>query len=231
MASLHRDPRVNHLSGIVLSLNRMVNAPSGLPRKKLRAEADEVCRGWQRAAELGRQGNLTEVQIRKVLGDIYERATGETIKFSCAADFLQEWVESHKLTKSANTVRIYRDAVDDFIVHAGKRSQLSIAGITPRDISGFRDNALKEGKANKTANLILGVLRSAFGTARKHGLILSNPAEAVDMLPEKSATRDSFTRDQITELLKVADLEWRGMVLIGACDGLRIGDAARLMQG
>jgi integrase len=41
-------------------------------------------------------------------------------------------------------------------------------------------------------------------------------------------TRNTFTREQITNLLKIADSEWQGMILLGACHGLRLGDAARL---
>ena len=48
------------------------------------------------------------------------------------------------------------------------------------------------------------------------------------MLPENSGSRDPFTREQIASSLAVADAEWRGMILLGACHGLRLMDAARL---
>ena len=53
--------------------------------------------------------------------------------------------------------------------------------------------------------------------------------EAVEQLPEDKQSRIAFTRKQISDLLKVADNEWRGMILAGACHGLRIGDACRLI--
>lgn len=45
-------------------------------------EAEAVCDGWQRAVDLSKYGTLTEVQARKVLGEIYERANQEPIHFT-----------------------------------------------------------------------------------------------------------------------------------------------------
>jgi len=94
--------------------------------------------------------------------------------------------------------------------------------------ASFRDDCIKEGRANKTANMAVKTLRIAFNTARRQGMILSNPAEAVESLPENSVSRDVFTRDQIQALISAANIEWLGMILLGAYHGLRLGDAARL---
>ena len=100
--------------------------------------------------------------------------------------------------------------------------------MVPRDIASFRDTYLETGRANKTANMAVKTLRIALNVARKQGMILSNPAEAVEILPEDSVNRQPFAREQIADLLATADEEWRGMILLGAYHGLRIGDAARL---
>ncbi len=228
MASLHKDPRGKSPFFYGAFLNADGRRSFKSTKQRDRDKALEICRGWERAARKGREGSLTEVHVRKVLGEIYERTTGEAIKFPTVTDFLNGWIASKATTKSSSTVRIYRDAVTAFLSHLGNRSALSIASMTARDVETFRDEQVKSGKANKTANLGLGVIRSAFTTARKQQLILSNPADAVDMLPENSATRSPFTRQQISDLLRVADAEWQGMILIGVCHGLRLGDAAKL---
>ena len=71
-------------------------------------------------------------------------------------------------------------------------------------------------------------LRVPFALARRQGLILSTPADGVELLPAESETRDVFSLDQLSALLATDSAEWKGMILLGLYAGLRIGDAARL---
>jgi hypothetical protein len=57
--------------------NVVSKAPSSTDFKK----AAEICRGWERAAASGRAGTLTEIKVRKVLEEIYERTHGEEVRF------------------------------------------------------------------------------------------------------------------------------------------------------
>jgi integrase len=169
--------------------------------------------------------------IGSVLSEIHERANGERVNFASLADYMDRWLASKGLTAAKSTARRYSDVVKAFLARVGTKAARSLSGVTARDVEAFRDAELKAGKSNKTANMAVKTLRIPFNLARRQGLIISNPAEAVDMLPENSVVRETFTREQIAELLKVADVEWRGMILLGACHGLRIGDAARLSWG
>ena len=87
---------------------------------------------------------------------------------------------------------------------------------------------LREGKSASTANMAVKTLRIPLNLARRQGLILTNPAEGVELLDAESATRSTFTIAQLNDLLRHADWEWRGMMLLGATCGLRLGDAANL---
>ena len=48
------------------------------------------------------------------------------------------------------------------------------------------------------------------------------------MLPEESQERLPFSKDQVKDLLAVAENEWRGMILLGYHTGIRLSDAANL---
>ncbi len=228
MASLHKDPRGKSPFWYCAFTHPDGKRAFKSTKKINRKEAVEVCRGWQRAVDLAEGRNLTEVQVRKVVSEIYERANGEKIHFTSTRDYLKSWIGSKELTTARGTARRYSDVVTSFLNHLGERATRNLGSVTPRDVESFRDLQIKQGKANKTANMTVKTLRIALNTARRQAVILSNPAEAVDMLPENSASRDTFTREQITELLAVADSEWRGMILVGAYHGLRLMDSARL---
>jgi integrase len=253
MASLHRDHKgrspfysvaFTHVDG-----TRAFKSTKRTERK----DANEVARGLQRAVDLARRGDLTEARVHSlkleiceranvvlhkdqafigsVLSEIYEKANGERVNFASLSDYMYGWIASKELTAAKSTARRYSDVVKAFLTQLGTKAKRSLSSVTARDVEAFRDAELKAGKSNKTANMAVKTLRIPLNLARRQGLLLSNPAEAVDMLPENSVVRSVFTREQIMDLLKVADLEWKGMILIGACHGLRIGDAARLTWG
>jgi integrase len=101
-----------------------------------------------------------------------------------------------------------------------------LASITASDIDGFLHAEKARGLSNVTANAGARVLRIAFKTARRKGVITTNPAEAVDLLAEEPDKRLPFTLDQVRALLDVADTEWRRV--LGFYAWMRLGDAARL---
>src|SRR5688572_13996898 len=108
MASLHRDPRGRSpyfYAAFILPDGRRAFRSTKRTKRK---EAEEVARGWERAARLGRAGTLSEVQARDVLNDIYERANGERMDFLGTAEYLREWLNSKDLIRAKGTVRRYR---------------------------------------------------------------------------------------------------------------------------
>jgi integrase len=193
-----------------------------------RDEALEICLRWEATADQARQGNFTEAQARKVVSDIAQRAGMGPIEFATAEKFLMDWIASKEVTKARGTTVRYRFVVESFIKFLGNRASTNLGNIRPVDVAAFRDQQVKEGKSNGTANMVIKTLRIPLNMARRQGLILSNPAEAVDLLPADRQSRTTFSRTQIADLLKKANFEWQGMILLGVCHGLRIGDAVRL---
>jgi len=182
------------------------------------------------AAKAGRDGILTEIQARKVVSEIYQRATGDEIKFDTIESYLTNWLTAKKGTTSPGTQRIYGDAINAFLSHLGNKRALSLAGVDKRHFISFREVLTTQGKANKTINLIFSVLRAALNDARREQKLTTNPAEALRALPANSGERQRFTTEQIAAILKTADDEWKGATLLGAHHAMRLGDAANLKR-
>jgi len=194
-----------------------------------RAKAMEVCLAWERAARIAKAGTFTEDASRRILSQIGELCGVDASHNVTAGAFLREWATSKGLTKAESTGKRYGKIIEDFLASIGPaRADKNLAGVTAADVSKFRDKQIADGLTPASANLTVKTLRIPLNAARRRGLILTNPAEAVDMLPAEAGERQTFAREQIAALLAEADSEWRGMILLGACHGLRLGDAARL---
>ena len=214
-------------------------------------EALSVCQKWQRKANKLRQatklenrelvletfitatqkaerGDFTEATARKMLDSILEATGQNAMRAANVKEFLSRWVEAKAVSKASRTVARYGHVIELFLAHIGTKAKMPLSAITPQDIETLRDKQVKEGRSGTTANLLVKTLCIPFNLARRQGLILTNPAEAVERLDAESAKRSVFTLEQLGALLKEADPEWRGMILLGATCGLRIGDAARL---
>src|SRR5258708_6877858 len=122
MASLHKDPRGRSPYWYCAFTHSDGTRSFKSTKKIRRQEAEAVCAGWQRAIDLSNDGSLTEVQARKVLGEIYERANLEAIHFTSTEQFLKEWITSKKVTTAPGTARRYEDTIDGFIAHIGNKA-------------------------------------------------------------------------------------------------------------
>jgi integrase len=187
---------------------------------------------YEDAAREAGAGRFIESRARKVIADIYTLANTEVLPNSNTRAFLQVWLNRKSLEADDGTHERYTGVVNQFLVHLGPKADTDIKKVTPTSVAEFRD-AIAGRVAVSTANLTLKILRSAFGAARREGLIDDNPAERVAVLKKKKKSdsdRRPFTLPELKQLLKVADEEWRGMILFGFYIGQRLGDIALITR-
>jgi len=193
-------------------------------------KAIEVARNWEKAARLAASSELTQAASIRLLDELMEATIGENLEVHSVEAYLDQWLQAKKATgTSPGTLSRYEPILEGFLESlAEKRRRVSVASITALEVERFRNAELEAGKTPGTANFAVKVLRGVFNTARRRGLCPSNPAEAVEMLSELSEERLPFSKEQVTDLLRVADNEWRGMILLGYQTGIRLSDAANL---
>ncbi|WP_309381368.1 tyrosine-type recombinase/integrase [Cerasicoccus frondis] len=177
-----------------------------------------------------RAGELTQASIFKSWGELLERTTGEPLDVATIEDYLREYLKSKEATGTAeSTLKRYRPVINGFLDSLPpRRLKASLGSVTAREIEQYRDSEKAAGKSASTCDFTLKVLSSVFSSAHRKGLILSNPALAVDALRGEAEEREPFTIEQVKALLRVADTEWRGMILLGLHAGLRLADASAL---
>jgi integrase len=165
----------------------------------------------------------------ELISEIVEQTTGEPLRSYSVEKWLQEWLAGKKSTKSRATSLKYEAAIGKFLESLGPRARLNLRHIAPRDVLHFRESEVAAGKQPGTCNDYLGIVRSAFTAARKQGLITHNPAEAVERFTKDSEpTRQPFTLEQIQALLRAAEGDWYGAIMVALYTGTRLHDVANL---
>lgn len=190
-------------------------------KQKDRTKAMRVCMEWDKAAELARGGGLTAVQARKVLSEMVAVATGESLCQFSVEEWFGQWLSSKTGSTAPSTLSRYRQVTDDFLVSLGARAKNPLAGVTPGDVTQFRDALRKEGRAVSSVNVtVKKILSLPFEAARRMGYIPSNPVAGVDGLKDReekrTGGRDPFTHDEVCRLVKACDAasDWRGAIIL-----------------
>jgi integrase len=194
-------------------------------RKKALADALD----YERADKLAGAGSLVEAQAQKIVRDILERAgTGDTLRTPAIADWLKDWVAGKEARRASSTAVRYKQIVDGFIEHLGIRGTRPLSAVTARDIESFLGKRKNAGCSPTTINLDGKILRTAFNKARREGLILTNPAEAVDLPARDSVERGTFAAEEVKLLVDAARGEWKTLIYLAYYTGARLSDCCRM---
>src|SRR5215510_16237195 len=209
-------------------VRRLKRSTKTTDRKLAQRMADE----WEALEKLAGEKRLTESHCRKVIAQMYERTTGEPLHFHTAREWLTEWVESKKNETELRAFLKYKQIVNEFVVHIGKKADHLLREVTQADIRSWRDALKRKGLAAPTVNHAIKILRMPFNAAHDAGHIEINPTKnAVRPLRDqaRNGEKDVFTPEQIAELIKDAPSEdWKGAILCGYYTGLRLRDVADL---
>jgi integrase len=229
---------------------RVVSVGTKLRERKLAKKLEGV---WVRAAELGRNGHLTidrakqlaqecaEIcrgdslqQSERFIDSCLRQSTGAALRLRTVENYFRDWIsgKAESGRNSEGTLDRYGPVLERFLKHLGdarRRSRLD--SVTPLICQEFLRKEKARGISAVSANQSIKILRITFNSARRQGLITMNPADAVDLMHEDPDKRMAFTVDQVRSILDVADLEWKGLVMLGFYCGMRIGDAAKLTWG
>jgi integrase len=194
-----------------------------------RRQALEIALELERVGRQARQGVLTTTQLKKVLNDVSERVTGDSLIAPTVEAYLNDWLDGVTARATAATVERYKNSVKLFLANLGAKAQKPVTAVTAKDAEGFLTWRLKAGVAPKTAIVDLKTINIAFRRAEAYGIILKNPVAAVRPPKEECSERDVFTHEEVQRLLNAAPtLEWQTLILLGYFLGARLRDCVQM---
>ena len=217
------------LLGAEVRIGAPDDAAIPMSSRDARRLAERIADQFEDAARAAAQDKFSQTQARKTIASIYALGNTDKLPGSTVNEFLDAWLVRKELEADPNTHEKYSNVVDKFRAALGAKAKRDITSVTAADIMKFRDE-LAQRLSPGTVNVALKIIRSAFGQARRDGLVDVNEAERVTTLKRRadSFERRPFTLEELKRIIEAADKEWRGMILFGLYTGQRLGDLAAL---
>jgi integrase len=197
-------------------------------RQVVKRKALEVARALEKTSRAARTGELTESKTRAWFNEMLTGAGLAAARHDSVRDFAGQWLAGKRLSVSSETARRYERALELFCEGLGPRADKPISAVTPGDVALYRNARMEERIAAGTLHHFLKIVRSMLAAARRQGLIVSNPGEAIDMPRSKRQERAVFTLQEVKALLAVAPSEWQTLILLAVYTGARLRDCSCL---
>jgi len=237
MASIHKDPRGKSPFYFAAYYDGRGRRRFRSTKERNRHKALKIAMAWGAAAEKSREGSLTATQTQRVLAELVQQSTGESLSVYTIKGWLDQWLASKEATTSEATHTRYTQVVTDFLKCIGsRRANAPLSSINPTDVLKYRAKLHGEGRSASTVNLtITKILTAPLNAACRQGYIQANPAIGIGSIKAKGAEakahREPFTDEEIGVLIEAANGQWKGAIIAGVTTGLRLTDIARLTWG
>jgi len=177
---------------------------------------------------------FTGPSAHKCAAELYKAATGEELITFTIETWSAEWLK-RKDRGIAKTMARYRGHVTAFLDWLGdERRKKPLETVTTQDVRNWQLSLKAAGRTGKTVLSYVKDIGGMFRAAISDGIASYNPCGTVipEIGTEDSMERKPFNMDEIKTLMKASpSAEWRGLILVAAYTGLRLGDAAHLLWG
>ena len=183
-----------------------------------------------RAERLARSGRLDAQTARGLINDLLTAAGQDTLNAVTHRAWCDDWKASKAGSVKERSRMKYDQVSRDWLNFLNGKADKPLEAVGKAEAVAFRDRLTKEGLASRTVNQTVKLLRGIYAEAVEQGHIGRNPFAGVKALREavEDAARVPFSVGEVAALLRTAEGDWKGLVILAATTGLRLMDAARL---
>lgn len=211
---------------IAAEMEREARKEAGMTDERSRKIQAVLVRAGEDAVKM----TLNASKARTYLAEILSISTGEDMPAFTVRSWSEEW-KKRKLPSVADaTQRRYKNSIKTFIGWLDDKADRPLESVTVSHIRQYRDFLEENGRSGRTCQFYVNDIGSVYRAAVREGLITHNPVSALE--PRSGAPevqRKPFTLDEVKSLVKAApSKDWKGVILIGAFTGLRLGDTSSL---
>lgn len=177
------------------------------------------------------QERFTATTARKHIAKLVAIATGEELASFTIETWIGEWIRRKARNSSTATMARYSGHSEAFLSWLGPdRRKKPLESVTAMDARKWREELQDAGRAGKTVLAYMKDAGAIYRGAIAEGLISHNPFTSLEAIDTSdSQERKPFTPGEVASLMEASpSAEWRGLVLVAAFTGLRLGDASKL---
>jgi integrase len=170
----------------------------------------------------------------KYVTQLVKIATGEDLTRYSLESWCEEWLrrKGRGRKEGDKTMLRYRKHVAKFLDRRGDKRKKPLESVTSEVVREWCEELRESGLTGVTVKNHAKDLGAIYRGAIREGVVSFNPWESViaEIGTDDSMSRRPFEMDEIRELIKAApSREWKGLILVAAFTGLRLGDAAGLL--
>jgi integrase len=194
-----------------------------------RNQAMEMAIAWERVETKAKSGQIAATHFRKVVSDVSEKLTGDSLIAPTVEVYTKEWLAGIKARCAPSTLERYENVIKLFLASLKDKAKQPITSVTVRDVELFLNSRMDAGVAPRTAIVDMKILNGVFRKAQRHDVIDHNPVAVVQLPKSVSSKREVFSNAEVEKLLAAApSLEWQTLILLGYFVGARLGDCVHM---
>jgi integrase len=197
-----------------------------------KSKALHIAMQYQRAADMARQGRLTEKRAHAVISEIVASVNGAGLKTYTVREWFEDFYKVKAGDSDPTTAAKYAQIKREFLAFLAANADLNILSVTPGRARAFRDERGKTGISAGTLNDSLTILSAYFNGALSDRVISHNPCSGIkkvrDNVTPTKRRKQPFTVEQVKALLAAASADWQGLIKTAFYTGARLENCANL---